>query len=275
MPGSPLEMAFTTYDPALRYTVEPGPAELNAHARVDHARGLLEDLGATTAPAELFDQIRRWQRAGPLRYGAHVGARHTALEDRYKLYAELPPEATAAAEPFVHGLLGSAAALTGPRRGALLCLLGVDLASGWLEAYYRVDHLHPRESGPLMARVGMEHRAAELLDVLQSCTPTPLRHRLPGGPWGFSYATSADGKRAPVFTLYTMARTLFGPDHWIRMGVLALANRMGWSVSAYAELSAPLLNRRSYVCYHGMFGLVVRPDAPLGAWIGLAPPESR
>jgi hypothetical protein len=274
MPGSPVEIAFATHDPALRYTIEPGPAELDRRARVDHAVGLLADLGAPTPPVDLLAQIRRWQAVGELRYGAHLGARHTAVEDRYKLYAELPREAGASAEPVIEDLLGSAAVLTGPERGAHLCLLGLDLASSALEAYYRVNALHPREIAPLMARIGLDHRAAELLDVLQSCTSTRLRHRLPGDAWGFSYAASAGAKQAPVFTLYTLARTLFGPDHWSREGVLGLAGRMGWDLGAYAEVSAPLLNRRRFVSYHGMFGLVIRPDAPLGAWIGLAPPES-
>lgn len=273
MPGSPLELAFASYDPALRYTVEPGPSDMDRHVRVEHARRLLSDLGATMAPVELLEQIQRWQSAGPLRYGAHVGARHTAGEDRYKLYAELPREATRVMEPFIHGLLDGDAEAIEPTRGAHLSLLGVDPEGEYVELYFQVDSLHPRELRPLMARVGMEHRAAELLALLQSCTPTPLRHRLPGGAWGFSYSTSGDRKRAPVFTLYTMARTFFGPDHWTRLGVLELQRRMGANLGAYAELSAPLRNRRSYVCYHGMFGLVSRPDAPLGAWIGLAPPE--
>jgi hypothetical protein len=268
--GSAFEPAFSLAAPGLRYTVDPAPPGLEMHARLPHALDLLATLGAPALPPGLADRLAALQADGALRYGAQIGARHGTAGDRYKLYVEFPPTAAARADAWAAALLGSAPVLTGEGRNARPALAGIDLAGGEHEIYYRIEHLHPREIATLMARAHMAERAPEVLAMLDATQAVPIRHALPGATWGCSYV-AAPGRRT-TFSLYTFARTLFGPDGWIRAGLLAMGARHGWDLSQYERMSSPLAGRRGIECHHGIVGLVVPPTGPPAAWIGLAPP---
>jgi hypothetical protein len=210
---------------------------------------------------------------GRLRYGAQIGARHDRSGDRYKLYIELPAEAKVQADAFGDALLGSKAVLTMEGRAARPTLVGLELGSGKVETYYRIENLHPREIGTVLARARLAPRAAEVVSLLSESQRMPIRHSLPGPTWGFSYAPDSDG--GITATIYTFARTLFGPDGWAREAVLAMARRHGWELPGYEAISEPLAGSRAFHCHHGIFGVVVRPGAPAAAWVGLAPPQAR
>jgi hypothetical protein len=265
--GAPLELAFVSHSGALRYTVEPGSHPGQA---LRHALALMTRLGCALPDEDLLRRLSDWQQAGALRFGAHIGGRHDDGGDSYKLYAEIPIEAAADAEARGIAMLGRPPVLTDPDRAARPVLVGINPATGDHEIYYRVENLHPAEIGTLMQRIGLNDRAAEVRAIVAATQRIPPRHAMPGRTWGFSYAVTAE--REPIFSLYSFARTLFGPDGRIRDGVLALAQRFGWDLGAYAELSAPLRDSRSFTGRHGLFGIVVAPGSPPGAWIGLAPP---
>lgn len=270
--GSAFEPAFSLAAPGLRYTVDPAPPDMSMRARLPHALDLLAALGAPSLPSGLSGLLAALQADGALRHGAQIGVRHGAAGDRYKLYAEFPPPAAARADAWATALLGSAPVLTGAGRNARPALAGIELATGALEVYYRIEHLHPREIATLMARAGMAGRASELLQMLDATQPVPIRHALPGATWGCSYAAAPGGRI--TFSLYTFARTLFGPDGRIRAGLLAMGRRHGWDLSLYERISGPLAGTRGIACHHGIVGLVVPPDAPPAVWIGLAPPPA-
>jgi hypothetical protein len=273
MTGSPFEPALSLVDPGLRYTVEPCPGHVPARERLERCLLLLGRLNVVVPRPELISTLAALQARGPLRYGAQIGARHSDSSDVYKLYVELPREARAEAEGIGRELLGSAAVLDVPGRDARPTLLGIELSSGKLELYYRIEHLHPLEISTLLRRANAAERAGEVLAMLGASQPLPIRHVLPGATWGFSYAV---GSAAEVtFSLYTFARTLFGPDGWIREGLLAMGRRYGWDLDGYARMSEPLSGRRGLPCHHGIFGLIVPPHAAPAAWIGLAPVEHR
>ena len=273
MTGSPFEPAFSLVDPGLRYTVDPAPPEIDLLQRLDHVLALLVRLGAPAPPPRLIRRLAPLQAKGELRYGAQIGARHSASADRYKLYIELPPEVEAEADAFGEELLGSTPVLNVPCRDARPTLVGVDLASGGLEIYYRIDNLHPLEIGTLLGRANAAERAPEVLTMLAESQPLPIRHHLPGATWGFSYSLGPDNDI--TFSIYTFARTLFGPDGWARDGVLSMGDRHGWDLAAYERMSEPLSGCRGFLCHHGLFGLVVPPGRSPAAWIGLAPPETQ
>jgi hypothetical protein len=271
MTGSPFEPAFSLAAPGLRYTVDPAPPEIEPRQRLVYALALLERLDAPAPPPGLIRRIAPLQARGEMRYGAQIGARHSASADRYKLYVELPREAEAEADAFGEELLGSAPVLNVPERDARPTLVGVDLNSGDIEIYYRIENLHPLEISTLLKRAHAVERAPEVLAMLSESQPVSIRHHLPGATWGFSY--SLDAAQGITFSIYTFARTLFGPDGWIREGVLSMGRRHGWDLGTYECMSEPLIGRRWGACHHGLFGLVVPPGRPVAAWIGLAPPE--
>lgn len=279
MTGSPFEAALSLVDPSirytglrytgLRYTVEPCPAHIPMQDRLQCCLSLLARLNVERPVPELISRLAALQARGPLRYGAQIGARHSDSRDVYKLYVELPREARAEADVLGTELLGSDPVLDVPGRDARPALLGIELSSGKIELYYRIEHLHPLEISTLLGRAHAAERAGELLAMLGESQRVPIRHELPGTTWGFSYAVGNAGE--VTFSLYTFARTLFGPDGGIREGLLAMGQRYGWDLDSYSRLSEPLRGRRRWPCHHGIFGLIVPPAAAPGAWIGLAP----
>jgi hypothetical protein len=183
----------------------------------------------------------------------------------------VPIEAQELADSFAQELLGSPPVLNVPDRHARPAIFGIDLTLGALEVYYRIENLHPCEIATLMVRIHAAERASEILAMLSETQPRAIRHSLPGSTWGFSYALHSD--ESITFSIYTFARTLFGPDGWIRNAVLSMGERHGWDLAAYAKMSEPLRGSRRVPCHHGIFGLIVPQGKPLAPWIGLAPPE--
>jgi hypothetical protein len=270
MTGSPFEPAFSSLAPGVRYTVDPAPYGVCLRERLDYALSVLSKLNAPVAPGQLIRRLATMQSTGELRYGSQIGARHGASDDSYKLYVEIPPEAALEADVFGEELLGSPPVLNVPGRNARPSLAGIDLTSGRIELYYRIENLHPLEIRTLLSRADAGGRAEEMLALLAESQPRPILHELPGATWGFSYSRDIDG--AMTFTIYTFARTLFGPDGWVRDAVLGMGRRHGWKLTGYPRMSEPLAGRRGFRCHHGIIGLVARPGCPLAAWIGLAPP---
>ena len=109
--------------------------------------------------------------------------------------------------------------------------------------------------------------------MLAESQSLPIRHRLPGAAWGFSYSLGVDN--SITFSLFTFAGALFGPDGWTRDGMLSMGRRHGWDLAAYERMSERLIGRPGFACHHGLFlfGLVVPPDRPPAAWVSLAPTE--
>lgn len=266
MPGCPWELAFCSLDPAWRYTVEVGPPE-DPGARLDHALRLLEALGGALPDAAVVAALRALQRGRPLRQGAHIGARHGADGDRFKLYAELPGvgwrDAEARFAPWLHAPLR----WHGEARGLRAELLGLGPEPGQLELYGHLEGLYPGELSTLLAPQGLERRAPEVLTLLRAGLRWPDQPQLPGQRWGFSY--SHPGRTA---TVYTLLRTFFGPDGASRQALLDLSARFGLNLGYYPTFSESLAGRRGFLCRHGMLGVVVPAAGPLGVWVGLAPP---
>jgi hypothetical protein len=267
----PFEPAFASWAPGIRYTVDPAPPEIPAINRLDYALALLTKLGVKAPAQTRLQPLRSFQTRGNLSFGAHLGARHTAATDNYKLYVEIPSEAVLEANTWADDLLGSSAILTDPDRNARPVLAGFDLASSSLEVYYRIENMHPLEIATLLGRTCMSDRAPELLSTLTRSQRWPHSHRLPGQTWGFSYSRQVDG--SIIFSLYTFTGTLFGPDGWARESILRLADEQDWCLDDYKEASRPLANSRALPGHHGILGLMIAPDAELAAWVGLSPPE--
>jgi hypothetical protein len=269
--GIPLEWGFTSDDAAVRYTVEAAPPELDPGMRLAHAEELVARLGAKPMAPDLRALLAGFQRRGALRYGAWIGGRHDEAGDRYKLYAEVPREAAEEAERLLDTLHGSPPTLKQP--AGVVQLVGVDLSSDRIELYHRVEHLRPLDLRTLLARVGAGERHEEVKGLLSEMYRLPLHLELPGPVSGFSYSMiRGQPAEEAVFTFFSFARSLCGPDGRVRTATLALARRRGWDFSLYERMSEPVQGSNAPLSRHGLFAISVRRGQPAAASIALSPP---
>jgi hypothetical protein len=273
--GFPLEIAFTTADAHLRYTVDPGGPDLPPAQRLANAAELLAELGRALQPHRL-EELKTWQSAASaeeLRYGAWVGVRHSvkSLSDRFKLYVEIP-----ASVPLPKNLLVAAhlnPPLRLPERAVQLRMLGLDAETGQEEYYYRVNDLSSIMLPQLLVPAGLRARADELLNFVELAYGHSLREpdaRIPGESVGFSYAVSPEGN--PVaFTLFLFTHLIWGGDMHIRERFCERLQSAGLDSQPYWHITAPLAECDRYQTYHSLLGFVLAGDAPIHLSLGLRP----
>ncbi|RWW91705.1 hypothetical protein [Flavobacterium cerinum] len=269
MTGSPFEPAFSLTVPGIRYTVCPAPPTIPLIDSLEYSISLLLRLNEQLQESNYFTRISNLQKKGTLTYGAQIGVRHSDTEDSFKLYIEVPPEAAIEADVIAEEILGGKPVLNIPDRNAKPTIFGLDLKKGTYEVYYRIENLHPLEIATLLSRINASERASELLEMISETQSLPIKHKLPGSTWGFSYSKETDTEF--TFSLYTFASTLFGPDGWVRDGILSLGAKYNWNLKGYYEMSQSLKGSRGFTSHHGIFGLVMPPKRKPAAWIGLSP----
>jgi hypothetical protein len=268
--GFPLEFAFTSFDRTLRYTAEVAGPESRPSARLHQANAVLAKLGANPLPSDLLDTLAGLQTNATLKYGAWVGVHHGPARDLYKIYVEIPPEAGERASAWATELLNAPPVL--PSRSPRLRMLAYDHQR--LEFYYDIHNLRPSEIETLLRRVGIEGRGGEVLDLLRRAYMRPVHRDLPATKMGYSYAIPLRKDGPVVGTIYHFCSSLFGGDGRTRRALLRFLAEMGWHMPFYEKLSAPLAERRGFLSCHGMFGIVVVPEAPLRVSFGMTPPRA-
>ena len=269
--GTPVELAFTSTDTALRFTAEVTAPDVPPAGRLDAALTRFAEMAGNAVPRRLAGRLRRWQRSGAPVYGAWMSGRFGAEGGgRYKLYGEVPPDMSDLSGPsdWVTALLGQPA-----RRGrAALSMVGWESSTQRLELYFEARRLGRADVTALLGRVGLGARGHDLLDAFSRWSARAVGERLPEGRWGFSYALDPGG-RPLTFTLYTFADTLFSSDANVRRAILGRARAEGFDADLYERLSEPLRERHNGDHHHGMLGVTVAAEGPpVYAW-GLAPPR--
>ncbi len=264
--GFPIEFAFRSDVPEVRYTAEVAGPEVPPADRLARAQAW---AGAVLSP-RLCDLLRRAQPMGPLKYGAWIGGRHQGERATYKLYAELPKESGELAGDWAAAELGSPRVLAG--RAPRLRMVGCPVGADGLELYFDVHGLRPTEVATVMGRLGLGSRALEILDLLHVAYGRSARRELPARHFGYSYVLNASGD--PVaFSLYTFANALLGGDGRIRAAILRLADRVGWDAEFYERLSRPIERRTGWLTAHGVFGVTVAQGREACFTFGLVPPR--
>ena len=244
--GAPLEFCFAEEGGGLRYTVECGAPRANPELRLSDICKFLLRRGVPL-PIDLLERVTDFQSRGLLTYGAWLGVRHDYVDDRFKIYAEVPPAAAPSAEAWVAGILGAPLRLPGP--AATIKMFGLSAGSVRVEAYYAsVDMLRGGLS-MAMERVGLSSASDAVLAVVDGMTPFSPGARLPARDVGFSYAF-APGEPEAVFTLYLVARKLFGDDQ-------ACAEWIGGRLPGHGDLMRVLSAAPPGVTHHGMVGLSI------------------
>jgi hypothetical protein len=187
MPGFPVEFAFSSGDRGVRYCAEVEDPRRCPQGRLEAAEALLRQCNDVARPDEsVMTEFRSLQSQGALGYGCWIGGRATAVErNRFKLYVEIPEAASEAATAWEESLCGSRLP-SFPGQTFPVTMAGYDLASGRMEFYHRALDAPSTVVALLLRRIGLEHRAPEILDVLQKAYRFRLGGRLPSRDVGFS-----------------------------------------------------------------------------------------
>jgi hypothetical protein len=247
--GGPLEFSFAEEHGELRYTVEYGPPRVNAGGRFADICRFLAQRGVELPAGDLLDRVTALQSLGSLSYGAWLRVRHDRAGDRFKIYAEVPAAASALAEDWVAGVLGTPLRLPGP--AARVEMLGLYAGSDKVEVYYaQVDMLR---SGVAIALdpIGLSDASDTLLAAIDEMTPISKGARLPARDVGFSYAFAQSQPEA-VFTLYLVAQKVFGDDQ-------NCARWIAGRLPGHDDLMGVLPRTSPGVTHHGMIGLTIGP----------------
>ncbi len=269
MHGAPVEFAFSSADPGLRYTVEVADPATDPRSRLVRAVDQISTAGITI-PNDIIERLARFQHHQPLKYGAWVGVRHDADSDRFKLYVETPRARAHDADQWSTILLGEPPVF--PGEGARIEMIGYEPHARRVEFYHQVENMHPFGIKFLLERLGLERRARDVLALLQGAYAFPLHRSLPSNVCGYSYSASRNGGE-PVFTFYLFAVSLFGGDGYIRDGISRLAEANGWDLTYYPKLTKTLHAHDSPHTHHGLFGVVIREDIPAHISLGVSPPD--
>jgi hypothetical protein len=251
----PIELTCGPDASAIRYTVQVPAAA--ADVRLAESQRRLARLGAPSLSPLLGPRVDALLRSGPLAYGAWVGGRHDRVTDRFKLYIEAPHGDSPAARRFACEYLGA----NGPHIRAPLRMVGVDLADGTLEFYFRSGESWPSDL-PLARRSAPDRDPLALLTASQAA-----------GPCGFSMAIAREGHLVAV-SLFAFASHLFGGDAHVRRCVLAFARRSGLAMRQYAALTRPLARSVTARDYHGLVSIVATGGARTSLRLGVSPPAA-
>jgi hypothetical protein len=250
--GTPVELAWSSRDPALRWSAEACAPEHPDVARVAAASAWLAARSEIpAAPPGLPGETR------PARWGAWVGGRHDHDGDRYKLYLEVRDEAP------VPGLLPAPLRAALPR-GVGWPMLGLE-SGGGLEAYGRLQSPTVAQAERLAAAAGLD--PAPWLRLARALWPRG-RDLLPGTT---GLTIKLQGGRVLALGCFAHTGPLLGGEAAIRRRLLALIEQAGWDAEGYRELAEPLPGVEEIRPRHGMLGLGVAADGRGWLQVGLRP----
>lgn len=217
----------------------------------------------------LVAEVAEWQASSPGRYGAWAGLRVGPVAASpagappplaAKLYLELPERAREAVGVLEQRLAGVPPVLGG--RDIRPTMLGLDPQNGSVEVYYRCDRLFPGDLDTLMRRFRLPERSGEVVALIERLTRRSVRFELPSWDVGFSvaYVTGDEGTRLSpaVFTFYSNAASLLGPDERVRCALMREGRARGWDLGPYAALHARVVDTVA-----GISGAQGAGEAPL------------
>ena len=281
--GYPIELAFTSTGESIRYVCEIAGPETDPSNRLWLAFALVDELEVSDKKNHgnldkhfrkdiLLSELERYrkiQNGGILDYGAWVSGRHGSDGDAFKIYVEVPKGATSELDNRVQNILGNRPFLMG--RKIVLRMVGLEVATGRLEFYFRADGMVSWEVARLMGLFGLTAEVDELFSLVDDITGRSTSRQLPCSHTGFSLSVEPNGV-STVFSIFFLARNLLGGDRHIRSRLLDVAMQRDWSFSHYAELTEPLAEQEGPRTKHGMMSFIAVAGKPPMLHVGLRPP---
>jgi hypothetical protein len=269
--GFPVEFTFTTADNRLRYTVEPGRLSLAPQGRLETAIQVINQLSSCALPDYVADALREVQNGAALHYGAWLGCRYAPDASEYKIYVEAPgvvgDQANGALDPF------SQLQIRLSNRIPTRRMIAYSPMSQRWEVYARIPAMAAHHMRGVLAPVGLESMADDLLQYITNAYGYALRERLPGQSVGVSYTMRAAEAPQSV-TLFFFARVLWGGDARIRRRFGDLSAQLCWDDSRYQQVTAPLASRDMWQTYHGILGITLTRNRHVSLSIGVRPVEA-
>ena len=250
--GYPVEFAWSSRDPSIRWTAEVAGPETPEEKRLAAALAMLRALGWAA-------EVPGWMEprpGGALRFGAWVGGRHGAARDAGKIYVDLEGQELPAS------LLPPEVGAAVPRRTQWR-MAGLGAGAGDIEIYGRLRQPEVWEVGGLLDRAGID--AAAVLALAGEVTGRPGRE-LPRTT-GMSLALA--GGRLAAGGLFFPAGLLLGGDPAVSAALLGVARRHGWDTAIYeAMLGGGSGDGHGR---HGMIGVGAAADGTTWMQAGLRP----
>lgn len=227
--GYPLEFAWSSRDPAIRWTAEVTGPEVPAAERLSVALAVLQRLGRVVElPNELEDSA-----GSSTRFGAWLGGRHRGATDAYKLYLELgDPQGWTLA----HRLLPACVTAAIPRRTAWR-MAGCNTGSGIVELYGRVSRQEIWEVERLLTAGGVD--GEPLVGLTSNLLDRDMRPQALPGTTGFSLAVDQNGQ-VLAGGWFAWSRHLLGHDRAAARVISDMIDRRGWSRGVYEALAADI-----------------------------------
>lgn len=275
-------------DPRISLDPLPGGAP---SARLAAALALLRAAGTARLSVQqqmLAAEVAEWQASSPGRYGAWAGLRAGSVAASpagaspplaAKLYLELPERARQAACALEQRLAGAPPVLGG--RDIRPTMLGLDPQNGGVEVYYRCARLFPGDLDTLMRRFRLPERSGEVVALIERLTRRSVRFELPSWDVGFSVAYVAGKEGAQlspaVFTFYSNAASLLGPDERVRCALMREGRAANWDMVPYAALHARMpetVPGEAPLQCHGLVGAVLPSGGDMRVTATLALPRA-
>ncbi len=253
--GFPVEFAWSSRDPSLRFTFEVAPAETPDENRLPKALKFLAELGVEGFHAA--HDLQKAQIGVPLSFGAWVGARCSGVHESYKIYVEMPPGS--ANDAWVQSILDTAAI---PLRVPSLVwrMAGLD-AEGGIELYARAPNLDSTTLRALVLQLSADPNT--FLVPMRGL----VRQEGPPTASGVSFAFDACGAFAGL-TLFVFAKHLYASDSCARVALLALGKAYGVDTVLYEALCEGEEDGR---WRHGMIGIGLQRGGAVWLQAGLRP----
>lgn len=237
--GYPLEFAWSSADPAIRWTAEVAGPEMPVEARLSHAVTVLHALGQDVAVPAVLDGVAGRGN----RFGTWLGGRHKGGSDRYKLYLEL---GTADGWAVLQNLLPERVVTTIPPRTSWR-MVGYSADNGIVEFYGRVARQEIWEIERLLSISGLD--PTTLITLTAGLTRRDLHaHPLPGTT-GLSLAVDRNGV-VVAGGWFALSRHLLGHDQIARRAISRVIEQQGWCGDFFEAIVADA------GCSNSRFGMV-------------------
>ncbi len=271
----PVELAFSSLsDTPIRFCTEIDSPEVEPASRLDKVFTLLEQLGSESFEQAFMAKCKAIQASGKIRFGAWLGGKYGKDSHNFKLYLDLSEPVADLAKDLVCQYLGSQPLMD--ESEAKLVMIGKETGSQGIEFYYEMvkPALSREQISALLARVNMSERFDDLVglvDETRAFSSSQSKQQWPETTYGFSLALAADGT-VQVLTLFTFADHFIGGDGEIRHAVLSLADKYGWQLPLYRQISEPFTAKPYRYEFHNIISFSLTKSGKTGLSISLAPP---
>ncbi|SFG60875.1 hypothetical protein [Methylobacterium gossipiicola] len=261
--GGAVEFACSSLSADLRYVVDFGGAVRTRLARI------ADWLAAHGAGAGDLAAARRLQAQGAPRWGAWLGVRHRpGAPPAFKVYVEVPP----GTEPGGSGLIHPPGWPEQDGTALRPLLVGLGPEEGAREFYFegRARGMPVARLAGLLGRLGLAEHLEDLVALVGAFEFRRGGGRLPDIRFGFSERATPTGP--PVFSLIAFAQDFAGGDAELRAALLRCADRRGFDLGPYADLTASFAARPAGGSRHNMITFLVGAGIGPGLQVSFRPP---